>query len=1307
MCDIRLMADANGNGLWAGPGNLAFMEGLYETYLRDPNSLAEDWRHYFSQWEGAQDKSSAAIHGPTFAPRSIFNPSGNGSARGIQSVNPLPPTVLYDRVHMLIRLYRMRGHRIAQVNPLGLPCEVPPELKPEFLGLTEADMDIEVKTATFPHNGPLKLRSLLERLQNTYCRSIGAQYMHIDDLQVRRWLQRRMESCENRTTLTRAEQIRILTRLTDAVTFEEFIRKKFVGAKTFSLEGSESLIPLLDLAIEKAGEQGIKEIIVGMAHRGRLNVLANVMGKSARQIFREFADAPGKNSAGRGDVKYHLGYSSKWKTAGGKDLHLSLCFNPSHLEFVNTVVQGRTRAKQDRFNDSKCELGMALLIHGDASFAGQGVVQETLNLSQLKGYHVGGTLHVIVNNQLGFTTDPEDARSCTYPTDIAKVLQVPIFHVNGEAPEAVAQVVKLAMDFRWEFKRDVVINMYGYRRLGHNEGDEPSFTQPLLYKAIEARKPVREGYLEHLLALGEITQQEANDIAVKQREVLEKDLSVAQSTPAPASERKGIWAGYEGGPERLAHDVDTGVATDKLKELLQAQCRLPEGFTPHPKIKKFLEGREQMAVGERGLDWAAAEALAFATLACEGVRVRLSGQDSQRGTFSQRHSVLHDFQNGKTYTPLQNLPGQTAPFEVFNSPLSEAGVLGFDYGYSIDYPTALVLWEAQYGDFWNGAQPIVDQFIVSAEDKWQRLSGLVLLLPHGLEGAGPEHSSARIERFLQLAADDNIQVVYPTTPAQYFHCLRRQMLRRWRKPLIVMTPKSLLRDPRALSSLEALGANRFEKVLPDPDLGTAEAKRILLGSGKVYYDLAASREQKKATDFCILRLEQVYPFPLGDLEGILKGSKLDSVTWVQEEPANMGVWPYLRQQFGERLLERFQLKLISRPASATPAAGSNRRHKQEQADIMERAFADETLVTLESDKATVDLPAPASGTVLQVLKKKGELAKIGEVIARMEANGAGSGSETAKPAAKSAETMDAPKKANEPVVMPAARRALAEKKMPPESFTATGPGGRLLKEDVQRDPAKDLEDQEKSTPEVSHESIPNGDRTEEVVPMSRLRRTVAERLVQAQKNAALLTTFNEIDMTEVMALRRQHGSLFEERHKVRLGLMSFFVKAAIDALKQFPGLNSEIRGESILYRHYFDIGVAIGGGKGLVVPVVRNAERLSFAEIETTIGDFARRAKDNKLKVDELQGGTFTISNGGVYGSLLSTPIVNPPQSGVLGLHAIQERPVAREGQVVIRPMMYIALTYDHRIVDGREAVLFLKRIKEAIETPARMLLEV
>jgi 2-oxoglutarate dehydrogenase E1 component len=450
---------------------------------------------------------------------------------------------------------------------------------------------------------------------------------------------------------------------------------------------------------------------------------------------------------------------------------------------------------------------------------------------------------------------------------------------------------------------------------------------------------VREGYLEHLLALGEITQGEADDIAVKQREVLEKDLSEAQSTPAPAAERKGIWAGYEGGPERLAQEVDTGVASDKLKALLQAQCRLPESFTPHPKIKKFLEGRELMAAGERGLDWAAAEALAFATLTCEGVRVRLSGQDSQRGTFSQRHSVLHDYQNGTTYTPLQNLPGQTAPFEVFNSPLSEAGVLGFDYGYSIDYPTALVLWEAQYGDFWNGAQPIVDQFIVSAEDKWQRLSGLVLLLPHGLEGAGPEHSSARIERFLQLAADDNIQVVYPTTPAQYFHCLRRQMLRRWRKPLIVMTPKSLLRDPRALSSLESLGAKRFEKVLNDT-VDPAKARRLLVCTGKIYYDLAAHREQKKVTDTAILRLEQVYPFPAVELEARLKGCQLESATWVQEEPANMGVWPYLRQQFGEKLLERFQLKLISRPASATPAAGSNRRHKQEQTDIMERAFAE-------------------------------------------------------------------------------------------------------------------------------------------------------------------------------------------------------------------------------------------------------------------------------------------------------------------------------------------------------------------------------
>ncbi len=942
------MATGNGQHPKDPPGaaNLAFVEGLYEDYLRDPASVSPDWRQYFSQIAESEFRFPKPRFGPSFQPASIFNPPSPAQPRVPQRLADPEVAVLQDRVYLLTRIYRVRGHRIAQIDPLGLPRPVPPELTPEFFGFTEADMDQPVYSETFQYDGPLTLGKLLERLRNTYCRSIGVQYMHIDELSVRRWLQRRMEATQNHLQLTRAEQLRILTRLTDAVTFEEFIRRKFPGAKTFSLDGSESLIPLLDLAIEKAGEQGIREIVFGMAHRGRLNVLANIVGKSARQIFREYADADWKSYTGRGDVKYHLGHSTDWVTSQGAEIHLSLCFNPSHLEIVNPVVMGRTRAKQDRVGDFERRRGMTLLIHGDAAFAGEGVVQETLNLSQLRGYSVGGTLHVIVNNQIGFTTSPEEARSSQYATDIGKMLQLPIFHVNGEDPEAVAQVVRLAMDFRFEFQRDVIINMYGYRRLGHNEGDEPAFTQPVLYRAISKRKSVREGYLEHLLTLGGVTREEADALAAQRRDLLEKELSESQSPKAVPSEprRGGAWAKYKGGPEPQDGEISTGVAREKLADWLTAQARVPADFHPHPKIKKMLQAREQMAAGQEPLDWATAESLAFASLGCEGVRVRLSGQDAERGTFSQRHSVLHDYQDGHEYMPLQHLAAGQAPIEIFNSPLSEVGVLGFEYGYSLDYPDGLVLWEAQFGDFWNVAQPIVDQFIASAEDKWQRLSGLVLLLPHGFEGQGPEHSSARLERFLMLSVEDNIQVVYPTTPAQYFHCLRRQALRPWRKPLIVMTPKSLLRHPKAVSTLEDCAQGSFQRILSDAAGKPAEqVKRILLCSGKLYYELAAYREEKGLNDVALLRLEQLYPLRPELLQAALAPyAEGTPVFWVQEEPANMGAWVYMRIYLGETIARRHPFAGVTRAASATPAAGSHRRHKQEQAEIISRAFGEQT-----------------------------------------------------------------------------------------------------------------------------------------------------------------------------------------------------------------------------------------------------------------------------------------------------------------------------------------------------------------------------
>ena len=939
------------------PANLAFVEELYEQFLRNAASVSPEWREYFSQVANGELRFPQPHFGPSFKPSSLFNPTGGPaggtpSLPGADRVSPAPqkfagvPAGTQDRIYMLIRLYRVRGHRIARIDPLGRIPPTPKELEPAFFGFTEADMDLPVHSETFQYDGPLTLGQLLQRLRNTYCRSIGVQYMHIDDLSVRRWLQRRMETTENRIQLTREEQLRILTRLTDAVTFEEFIRKKFVGAKTFSLEGSESLIPLLDLAIEKAGEQGVNEIVMGMAHRGRLNVLANIIGKSPRQIFSEFADTGWKSSPGRGDVKYHLGHSAEWTTSAGKKIQLALCFNPSHLELVNGVALGRARARQDCTGDTEHSRSLALLIHGDAAFAGEGVVQETLNLSQLPGYRVGGTLHVVVNNQIGFTTSPNEARSTQYATDVAKMLQIPIFHVNGEDPEAVAQVVRLAMDFRHQFKRDVVIDMFGYRRLGHNESDEPTFTQPVLYRAIAERKPVREGYLDHLLQLGGVAREEADEIAAKRREALEKELSQSQKetsgngTIDTSHPVRGSKTALIGGPEPAGDELQTGVPREKLTGILEALSRVPEGFHPHPKLKKFLHSRQQMAAGELPLDWAAGEALAFATLAAEEIRIRVSGQDSQRGTFSHRHSVLHDYQTGEKYFSFKHLP-DGGSVDIINSPLSETGVLGFEYGYSLDCPRSLILWEAQFGDFWNVAQPIVDQFIASGEDKWQQLSGLVLLLPHGFEGAGPEHSSARLERFLWLAAEDNIQVVYPTTPAQFFHCLRRQALRSWRKPLAVMTPKSLLRHPKAISSLEDLTNGSFQRILPDTTAPADAVKRVLLCTGKIYYDLAEHREEAKRNDVAIIRLEQLYPLRHELLQRTLEAYAEGTPTfWVQEEPANMGAWNFIKIHLGEKLFGRFPLGGISRPVSATPASGSAKRHKQEQTEIIQRAFGE-------------------------------------------------------------------------------------------------------------------------------------------------------------------------------------------------------------------------------------------------------------------------------------------------------------------------------------------------------------------------------
>jgi 2-oxoglutarate dehydrogenase E1 component len=946
---------------WPNASNLDFIEGLYDDFLRDPDGVPHEWRDYFRELE--KETGSKTRVGPSFRAASLFHPPGsqattaeNGNVSRSREGAPLRASevaALQDRVDQLVRSYRVRGHMIANIDPLGLPRQHFRELDPDFYGFTENDLDRKFSNSKIQGPATISLRDILERLRNTYCRSIGVQFMHIDDLAKKNWLQERMEGTQNRIKVSREEQLRILTSLTDAVIFEEFIQKKFLGAKSFSLEGSESLIPLLDLAIERAGELGLKEIVIGMAHRGRLNVLANVLGKSPREIFREFADADPELHKGRGDVKYHLGYSSEFQTLSGRKVHLSLCFNPSHLEFVNPVALGRIRSKQDRYGDQRHDQGMALLIHGDAAFAGQGIVQETLNLSQLPGFATGGTIHVIVNNQIGFTTDPSDARSSPYCTDVAKMLQIPIFHVNGEDPEAVAQVVSLAMDFRHEWKCDVVIDMYGYRRRGHNEGDEPAFTQPVLYRAIRGRKPVREGYLDHLLRLSEVTREEADEIASERRDHLEAELSAARSDEfvhKPDS-LGAIWHGIAGGPDASAPEIDTAVEKQRLSYLLSTQTELPPTFHPHPKIARWLEARTEMARGEKPLDWAAGEALAFASLLTEGVRIRMTGQDCERGTFSHRHTVLHDVENGARHMPLAHLAKDQARIDIFNSPLSEPGVLGFEYGYSMDFPDGLLLWEAQFGDFNNVAQVIIDQFIVSAEEKWRRLSGLVLLLPHGFEGQGPEHSSARLERFLAQSADDNIQVVNLTTPAQYFHCLRRQALRPWRKPLIVMSPKSLLRHPRAVSTLDDCATGGFRRILPDAPLSAAAADRgasvpsrridrVLLCSGKIYYELLDERDKLGREDVAILRIEQLHPLREEHVRTALTPySDATSAVWVQEEPENMGAWRYLHCRFGATLAGRMPFTCISRPAAASPATGSGSSHKLEQQELLNQAFS--------------------------------------------------------------------------------------------------------------------------------------------------------------------------------------------------------------------------------------------------------------------------------------------------------------------------------------------------------------------------------
>ncbi len=846
-----------------------------------------------------------------------------------------------DKVNQLIHRYRVRGHLKAQLDPLNenfIPRV--PGLELESYGLTESDQDCLFSSTTIAGRTTRTLREIITLMEATYCGSIGVQYMHIDDPEPKQWIQNHMEEARYRDHISRNEQLRILTKLTDAEILEQFLHRKFLGQKRFSLEGAESLIPLLDLAIEKAGEQGMQEVVIGMAHRGRLNTLVNILHKSPHLLFSEFADDDPEALIGKGDVKYHLGFSSPHTTSKGQNIDLSMCFNPSHLEFVGPVVMGRVRAKQDRFDDAQHQKVLGIVIHGDAAFAGEGVVQECLNLSGLPGYSTGGILHLIVNNQIGFTTDPHSSRSSRYATEVARMLQTPIFHVNGEDPEAVSRVVRLALDYRTEFSTDVVVDMYCFRRHGHNEGDEPAYTQPILYQKIKGRKSVREGYLDHLLLMGEIDRSDADEIAGRRQKELDKELAKSQEKVVRGP-RSGeiIWKRYRGGLDSKSPGRISPVSQGQLGALMTRLTEVPSSFNLNRKLRRFLDRRAEMGRGERPMDWGAAEALAFASLLVEGEPVRLTGQDSERGTFSHRHAVLHDMENGTVYTPLKNLARDQAALDLWNSPLSEIAVLGFEYGYSLDRPEGLTIWEAQFGDFLNVAQVIVDQFITSSEDKWQRLSGLTLLLPHGFEGQGPEHSSARLERFLNLTAEDNIQVVNPTTPAQFYHCLRRQALRGWRKPLVVMSPKSLLRHPRCISSLEDLSEGSFERIIAD-NRSIKTPRRILICSGKIYFELEAHREAAGIEDVAILRLEQYYPLDTSLMKSLLSVYPSGTeVFWVQEEPLNMGAWSFLKLRFGGELFGQWPLSCVTRPESASPATGSHAAHEREQERLIEEAFA--------------------------------------------------------------------------------------------------------------------------------------------------------------------------------------------------------------------------------------------------------------------------------------------------------------------------------------------------------------------------------
>ncbi|MDP2542956.1 2-oxoglutarate dehydrogenase E1 component [Photobacterium damselae subsp. piscicida] len=915
--------------------NAAYVEDLYELYLSNPELVDEQWRNVF---DALPVVNQTTVEQPHSRVRDYFRRLAKETTFLSTTVTNPDEDAKQVKVLQLINAYRFRGHQHANLNPLGLwQQERVPDLAPEFHNLTEEDFDQSFNVGSFAvGQETMKLSEIYEALKQTYCGSIGAEYMHITDTEEKRWIQQRLESVLGHDEFSQDEQKCFLEELTAAEGLERYLGAKFPGAKRFSLEGGDALIPMVKELIRHAGSQGVREVVVGMAHRGRLNMLVNVLGKKPQDLFDEFAGKHGE-SWGTGDVKYHQGFSADFATLGG-DVHLALAFNPSHLEIVNPVVVGSVRARQDRLGDYQGSKVLPITIHGDSAIAGQGVVAETFNMSQARGYRVGGTVRIVVNNQIGFTTsNPHDTRSTEYCTDIAKMVQAPIFHVNADDPEAVAFVTRLAFDFRHEFKRDVVIDLVCYRRHGHNEADEPNATQPLMYQKIKKHPTPRKLYADYLTEQGVFGLDTATELVNEYRDALDRGECVVKEW-RPMKLQSVDWAPY------LGHDWTTEwnskVDIKRLTDLGTRLCQYPESHKLHSRVDKLYNNRLAMIAGEKPVDWGMAETLAYATLVDDGRRVRITGQDSGRGTFFHRHSVLHNQNDASIYVPLAHLHDKQGAFEVFDSVLSEESVLAFEYGYATTEPRGLTIWEAQFGDFANGAQVVIDQFISSGEQKWGRMCGLTMLLPHGYEGQGPEHSSARLERYLQLCAEQNMQVMVPSTPAQVYHMLRQQVLRPMRRPLIVMSPKSLLRHPLCISTMDELANGTFQAAIDEVDaLNPTQVKRVVFCSGKVYYNLLEQRRKNEQTDVAIIRIEQLYPFPLELVRELLAPyAHVTDYVWCQEEPQNQGAWYCSQHNFYAAIPAAAKLTYAGRPASASPAVGYMSVHLKQQKALVEDAL---------------------------------------------------------------------------------------------------------------------------------------------------------------------------------------------------------------------------------------------------------------------------------------------------------------------------------------------------------------------------------